>query len=151
MTDGRLTKEYKYYDVSYDAGGTQSPDENQPAMLAAAIPAGQPYDEITYVYDNDGRLTGKTVVEVDEDGTRTEEIKLEYVYNEASGVISVEASAQVGVTLNGRCIGLTDNSAFSVCTIGGQVLAAGVTQYTFAEPGIYVVTSGNVKTKVLVK
>lgn len=151
LTDGRLTKEYKYYDVSYEGGGTQSPDENQPAMLAAAIPAGQPYDEITYVYDNDGRLTGKTVVEVDEDGTRTEEIKLEYVYNEASGVISVEASAQVGVTLNGRCIGLTDNSAFSVCTIGGQVLAAGVTQYTFAEPGIYVVTSGNVKTKVLVK
>ena len=120
-------------------------------MLAATIPAGQAYDEITYKYDADGRLTGKTEISVDENGTRTEDITLEYTYDETSGITSVEATANAGITLNGRRIGLSDNSAFSVCTLGGQVLAAGVTQYTFASPGIYIVNAGNVKAKVLVK
>lgn len=103
------------------------------------------------MYDADGRLAGKTEVSVDEDGTRTEEIKLEYTYDETSGITSVEANAQVGVTLDGRRIGLSDNSAFSVYTIGGQVIAAGVTSYTFSSPGIYIVNAAGIKTKVSVK
>lgn len=151
LTDGRLTKEYKYYEPSYGHGGTVDPQEPETAMRAASIPQGQAYDEITYVYDADGRLAGKTEVSVDEDGTRTEEIKLEYTYDETSGITSVEANAQVGVTLDGRRIGFSDNSAFSVYTIGGQVIAAGVTSYTFSSPGIYIVNAAGIKTKVSVK
>lgn len=151
LTDGRLTKEYKYYELASAGGPADSPETRTAAMFAATIPAGQAYDEITYRYDAEGRLAGKTEISVDEEGTRTEDITLEYTYDEATGITSVEASAGVGVTLTGRRIGFTDNSAFSVCTIGGQVLAAGVTQYTFSSPGIYIVNAGNVKTKVLVK
>lgn len=151
LTDGRLTKEYIYYPP---LGSPSVPDEPQAqatAMRAASIPEGQAYDEITYVYDADGRLAGKTEVSVDENGTRTEEITLEYKYDEASGIASVEADAKVGVTLDGRRIGLSDNSAFSVCTVGGQVIAAGVTSYTFNSPGIYIINAGGITTKVAVK
>lgn len=151
LADGRLVKEYKYYDIGYGTVSPDKPETRAAAMLAATIPAGQAYDEITYKYDAEGRLAGKTEVSVDENGTRTEDISLEYTYDEATGIASVEATANAGITLNGRRIGLTDNSAFSVCTIGGQVLAAGVTQYTFVSPGIYIVSAGNVKAKVLVK
>lgn len=33
---------------------------------------GRPYYEISYTYDSDGRLTGRTEVSVSSDGTRTE-------------------------------------------------------------------------------
>lgn len=151
LTGGRLTKEYKYYDVAQDIGPEVDPEMRVAAVLSADIPAGQAYDEITYRYDAEGRLAGKTEISVDENGTRTEDISLEYTYDEATGIASVEATANAGITLNGRRIGLSDNSAFSVCTLGGQVLASGVTQYTFASPGIYIVNAGNVKAKVLVK
>lgn len=151
LTDGRLTKEYKYYDISQDIGPVVPDEQQATAMRAASIPEGQAYDEITYVYDADGRLAGKTEVSVDENGTRTEEITLEYKYDEASGIASVEADAKVGVTLDGRRIGLSDNSAFSVCTVGGQVIAAGVTSYTFNSPGIYIINAGGITTKVAVK
>ena len=151
LTGGRLTKEYKYYDVAQEIGPEVDPEMRAAAMLSADIPAGQAYDEITYKYDAEGRLAGKTEISVDENGTRTEDISLEYTYDEATGITSVEATANAGITLNGRRIGLSDNSAFCVCTLGGQVLAARVTQYTFASPGIYIVNAGNVKTKVLVK
>lgn len=151
LTGGRLTKEYKYYDVAQEIGPEVDPEMRAAAVLSADIPAGQAYDEITYKYDAEGRLAGKTEISVDENGTRTEDISLEYTYDEATGITSVEATANAGITLNGRRIGLSDNSAFSVCTLGGQVLASGVTQYTFASPGIYIVNAGNVKTKVLVK
>lgn len=151
LTDGRLTREYKYYDVAQDVGSPVEPETRAAVMLTADIPAGQAYDEITYKYDAEGRLTGKTEVSVDSDGTRTEEITLEYKYDEASGIASVEADAKVGVTLDGRRIGLSDNSAFSVCTVGGQVIAAGVTSYTFNSPGIYIINAGGIATKVAVK
>ena len=151
LTDGRLTREYKYYDVAQDVGSPVEPETRAAVMLTADIPAGQAYDEITYKYDAEGRLTGKTEVSVDENGTRTEEITLEYKYDEASGIASVEADAKVGVTLDGRRIGLSDNSAFSVCTVGGQVIAAGVTSYTFNSPGIYIINVGGITTKVAVK
>lgn len=151
LTDGRLTREYKYYDVAQDVGSPVEPETRAAVMLTADIPAGQAYDEITYKYDAEGRLTGKTEVSVDSDGTRTEEITLEYKYDEASGIASVEADAKVGVTLDGRRIGLSDNSAFSVCTVGGQVIAAGVTSYTFNSPGIYIINAGGITTKVAVK
>lgn len=151
LTGGRLTKEYKYYDIGYGTVSPDNPEMRAAAVLSADIPAGQAYDEITYKYDAEGRLAGKTEISVDENGTRTEDISLEYTYDEATGITSVEATTNAGITLNGRRIGLSDNSAFSVCTLGGQVLASGVTQYTFASPGIYIVNAGNVKTKVLVK
>ena len=151
LTDGRLTREYKYYDVAQDVGSPVEPETRAAVMLTADIPAGQAYDEITYKYDAEGRLTGKTEVSVDSDGTRTEEITLEYKYDEASGIASVEADAKVGVTLDGRRIGLSDNSAFSVCTVSGQVIAAGVTSYTFNSPGIYIINAGGITTKVAVK
>ena len=151
LTDGRLTKEYKYYDIGQEIGPDVPNEQQATAMRAASIPEGQAYDEITYVYDADGRLAGKTEVSVDENGTRTEEITLEYKYDEASGIASVEADAKVGVTLDGRRIGLSDNSAFSVCTVGGQVIAAGVTSYTFNSPGIYIINAGGITTKVAVK
>lgn len=137
--------------MAQEIGPEVDPEMRAAAMLSADIPAGQAYDEITYKYDAEGRLAGKTEISVDENGTRTEDISLEYTYDEATGITSVEATANAGITLNGRRIGLSDNSAFSVCTLGGQVLASGVTQYTFASPGIYIVNAGNVKTKVLVK
>lgn len=151
LTDGRLTKEYKYYDIAQEIGPDVPNEQQATAMRAASIPEGQAYDEITYVYDADGRLAGKTEVSVDENGTRTEEITLEYKYDEASGIASVEADAKVGVTLDGRRIGLSDNSAFSVCTVGGQVIAAVVTSYTFNSPGIYIINAGGITTKVAVK
>ena len=151
LADGRLVKEYKYYEIGYGTVSPDKPETRTAAMLAADIPAGQAYDEITYRYDAEGRLAGKTEVSVDENGERTEDITLEYTYDETSGITSVEATAGAGINLTGRRIGLSDNSAFSVCTLGGQVLAAGVTQYTFASPGIYIVNAGNVKAKVLVK
>ena len=151
LTDGRLTKEYKYYDIAQEIGPDVPNEQQATAMRAASIPEGQAYDEITYVYDADGRLAGKTEVSVDENGTRTEEITLEYKYDEASGIASVEADAKVGVTLDGRRIDLSDNSAFSVCTVGGQVIAAGVTSYTFNSPGIYIINAGGITTKVAVK
>ncbi len=151
LTDGRLTKEYKYYDIGQIAGPVVPDEQQATAMRAASIPEGQAYDEITYVYDADGRLAGKTEVSVDENGTRTEEITLEYKYDEASGIASVEADAKVGVTLDGRRIGLSDNSAFSVCTVSGQVIAAGVTSYTFNSSGIYIINAGGITTKVAVK
>lgn len=151
LADGRLVKEYKYYDIGYGTVSPDKPETRTAAMLAATIPAGQAYDEITYKYDAEGRLAGKTEVSVDENGERTEDISLEYTYDKTSGITSVEATAGAGINLTGRRIGLSDNSAFSVCTLGGQVLAAGVTQYTFASPGIYIVNAGNVKAKVLVK
>lgn len=151
LTDGRLTKEYKYYDIAQEIGPDVPNEQQATAMRAASIPEGQAYDEITYVYDADGRLAGKTEVSVDENGTRTEEITLEYKYDEASGIASVEADAKAGVTLDGRRIGLSDNSAFSVCTVGGQVIAAGVTSYTFNSPGIYIINAGGITTKVAVK
>ena len=61
------------------------------------------------------------------------------------------ADAKVGVTLDGRRIGLSDNSAFSVCTVSGQVIAAGVTSYTFNSSGIYIINAGGITTKVAVK
>ena len=151
LTDGRLTKEYIYYPPLSSPSVPDEPQAQATAMRAASIPEGQAYDEITYVYDADGRLAGKTEVSVDENGTRTEEITLEYKYDEASGIASVEADAKVGVTLDGRRIGLSDNSAFSVCTVGGQVIAAGVTSYTFNSPGIYIINAGGITTKVAVK
>lgn len=151
LTDGRLTREYKYYDVAQDVGSPVEPETRAAVMLTADIPAGQAYDEITYKYDAEGRLAGKTEVSVDENGTRTEGITLEYKYDEASGIASVEADAKAGVTLDGRRIGLSDNRAFSVCTVGGQVIAAGVTSYTFNSPGIYIINAGGITTKVAVK
>lgn len=148
LTDGRLTKEYRYDYELQSGGGSAEPSK---ATRAASIPEGQAYSEITYLYDTDGRLAGKTEVSVDENGTRTEEIKLEYKYDEASGIASVEADAKVGVNLDGRRIGLSDNSAFSVCTISGQVVAAGVTSYTFHTPGIYIINAGGITAKVSVK
>lgn len=147
----RLTREYKYHGILHSPVEPEGPAGQGMQAYTVSVPEGEAYDEITYVYDSNGRLTGKTEVSVDENGTRTETINLEYTYDDTSGIATVEATSKAGITLNGRRIGISDNSEFCVCTIGGQVIAAGVTSYTFNSPGIYIVNAAGIKTKVSVK
>lgn len=158
LSDGKLVREYKYYDVG--SGNTFQPGDSEGSgsvyvpdygTRSVSIPDGQVYDEITYMYDEKGRFAGKKEVSVDEDGTRTEEIILEYKYNEALGIASAELEAKAGVTVNGRTIGLSDGSRFSICTIGGQKIADGVDSFTFSSAGVYIVVSDGITVKVLIK
>lgn len=118
---------------------------------AATVPAGLAYDEITYTYDSRGRIAGRTEVSVSEDGTRTEEVKLEYTYNEAAAIATAEATAKAGVRLTGRTLGMADGSRFSVYNAAGKLLAEGTTEFTPAAAGIYIVKAGGLTAKVAVR
>lgn len=151
LEDSRLVREYIYYDEVYNHGPDMPDETPLAAMRTVSVPDGQAYTEITYAYDTQGRLAGKSEVSVDDTGKRTEEIKLEYVYTEPAGIVSVEALAQAGVSIDGRRIGLSAGMPFTVCTVGGQVLATGATQYTLPASGIYIISSDNLKVKIAVR
>lgn len=151
LADGRLVRRYVYRNEGVPGSSTGPSRPAAPVSRAATVPAGQAYDEISYAYDSHGRLTGRTEVSVSSDGTRTEEIKLEYTYNETLGVASANATAKAGVTLNGRALGTTDGSPISVFSADGRALAEGVTSFTPASAGIYVVKCGSLTVKVAVR
>ncbi len=147
LKGSRLLKEYKYYDIAYSAGGSMGSTE---VTRTVTIPAGQAYDEISYLYDDGGLLVGQQLVSVDEEGVRTGEVTLEYRYD-TTGVIYTELTAQGRICLNGRTLGLDNEATFSIWTVSGQTLAAGVSSYTFDQPGIYVITTGSTSMKLTVK
>ena len=123
--------------------------------MAVGLPSGSEgqtaYEEITYHYADNGLPTGRTIVAVDENGERTEEISIEYKYDPASGITAPEISATSGATLNGRTLGLADGAVFSVYDMQGRLLAANTASYTFTEGGVYVVTVNGSSFKLSVK
>lgn len=150
----RLIKEYIYFDTLSD-GSPAEPTESAQRTVAVALPSGSEgqtaYEEITYHYADNGLPTGRTIVAVDENGERTEEISIEYKYDPASGITAPEISATSGAMLNGRTLGLADGAVFSVYDMQGRLLAANTASYTFTEGGVYVVTVNGSSFKLSVK
>lgn len=151
VAGGRLVRQYIYHEADYGNAGPTTGSGNAGMSRAATVPAGLAYDEITYAYDSQGRIAGRTEVSVSEDGTRTEEVKLEYTYNEAAAIATAEATAKAGVRLTGRTLGMADGSRFSVYNAAGQLLAEGTTEFTPAAAGIYIVKAGGLTAKVAVR
>lgn len=151
VAGGRLVRQYIYHEADYGNAGPTTGSGNAGMSRAATVPAGLAYDEITYTYDSRGRIAGRTEVSVSEDGTRTEEVKLEYTYNEAAAIATAEATAKAGVRLTGRTLGMADGSRFSVYNAAGQLLAEGTTEFTPAAAGIYIVKAGGLTAKVAVR
>lgn len=151
VAGGRLVRQYIYHKADYGNAGPTTGSGNAGMSRAATVPAGLAYDEITYTYDSRGRIAGRTEVSVSEDGTRTEEVKLEYTYNEAAAIATAEATAKAGVRLTGRTLGMADGSRFSVYNAAGQLLAEGTTEFTPAAAGIYIVKAGGLTAKVAVR
>lgn len=151
VAGGRLVRQYIYHEADYGNAGPTTGSGNAGMSRAATVPAGLAYDEITYTYDSRGRIAGRTEVSVSEDGTRTEEVKLEYTYNEAAAIATAEATAKAGVRLTGRTLGMADGSRFSVYNAAGQLLAEGATEFTPAAAGIYIVKAGGLTAKVAVR
>ncbi len=150
----RLIKEYIYFnisDVDTPEGGvgvkgnvvnTAARSETDPQTL---------YEEVTYHYADNGLPTGRTVVAVDENGSRTEEISIEYKYDPTSGINAPEFSATQGASLNGRTLGIADGGVFCVYDVQGRLLVANTTSYTFATAGVYVITVNGNSFKMSVK
>lgn len=147
LKGNQIQKEYKYYDMEYSSNGMGNVGDGTRAI---AIPAGQAYDEVSYIYNDNGLLIGQQLVSVDRDGVRTGEITLEYKYD-ANGIVHTEMSAQGHVCLNGRILGLDNGATFSIYTTSGQALAANVTSYEFAQRGIYIIVTNNTSIKLSVK
>ncbi len=155
LEDGKLVKEFQYYEEFLEVSPEPAEGDSTRAMLPRRVTVtdsqGYAYDEIVYLYNDDGLLIGRTLTEVSEDGTREEQISVEYKYD-PTGVTSREASAGVGVQINGRRLGICDpEQTFSVTTLGGAQLASGAREFTFGTPGIYLVTVNGKTMKLLVK
>lgn len=147
----RLLKEYKYYDMSSSAGAAGSSSVGSETTRAVTIPVGQIYDEISYIYNEDGLLTGIKILSVDSDGTVEGEVKLEYKYD-ATGIASTEIAASAQVTLNGRTLGINKEGVrFSLYETDGKCLASDVSDYTVSKSGIYVVVVNGKSIKLTVK
>lgn len=106
--------------------------------------------EVEYFYSQYGLLVGQTLTDISADGKRTENISIEYKYDEATGIGTYEATT-AKMQLSGRSLGLTDGTTFSVYTLGGIQLAANVADYTFASSGVYIVKVGGKSVKFTVK
>lgn len=147
LRDGRLMREYVYHDDVYYPNVEPSQVK---AAASIALPEDQSYDIITWTYSPQGLPVGRSFVSVDEDGTRSEEIVVEYVYDPATGIASAIVGGAKGITLDGRTLGMASGSAFSVYDMSGRVLASDVSTYTFASSGTYIVAtpSGSVKVAV---
>lgn len=131
---GKLLKEIVYEDVAYDnVGGSTN------GAKRVAIPTGQPYKEITYVYDDNGLVVGQTVTTVDEHGTTTDEVIVEVKYDPTSGINNMTVSTGGKLSISGRTVGLTDGQTFSVFTLDGTRLAANVLSFKFPKAGIYMI------------
>lgn len=150
----RLIKEYIYFEPSYEVQPGEPNEVKGSAANTAARSETDPqtlYEEVTYHYADNGLPTGRTVVAVDENGSRTEEISIEYKYDPTSGINAPEFSATQGASLNGRTLGIADGGVFCVYDVQGRLLAANTTSYTFATAGVYVITVNGNSFKMSVK
>lgn len=106
--------------------------------------------EVEYIYSQYGLLVGQILTDISADGKRTENISIEYKYDEATGIGTYEATT-AKMQLSGRSLGLTDGTTFSVYTLDGTQLAANVADYTFASSGVYIVKVGGKSVKLTVR
>ena len=149
LQNGRLMKEIIYEDMAYVNGSDNGGSMQAPSRVA--IPTGNPYTEITYSYDENGLVNGQSVTTVDKDGTKTDETKVEVIYNPASGIETVNATSGKNLSLNGRTLGIS-NGSFSVYSLDGTLLATDAQSFQFQQGGTFIVRSNGGKTiKVNVK
>lgn len=139
-----LKKEYIYLD------NTSSVTPQTSVAPVAKAADGVECTEVEYFYSQYGLLVGQTLTDISADGKRTENISIEYKYDEATGIGTYEATT-AKMQLSGRSLGLTDGTTFSVYTLGGIQLAANVADYTFASSGVYIVKVGGKSVKFTVK
>lgn len=139
-----LKKEYIYLD------NTSSVTPQASVAPVAKAADGVECTEVEYFYSQYGLLVGQTLTDISADGKRTENISIEYKYDEATGIGTYEATT-AKMQLSGRSLGLTDGTTFSVYTLGGKQLAANVADYTFASSGVYIVKVGGKSVKLTVK
>lgn len=139
-----LKKEYIYLD------NTSSVTPQTSVAPVAKAADGVECTEVEYFYSQYGLLVGQTLTDISADGKRTENISIEYKYDEATGIGTYEATT-AKMQLSGRSLGLTDGTTFSVYTLDGKQLAANVADYTFASSGVYIVKVGGKSVKLTVK
>lgn len=139
-----LKKEYIYLD------NTSSVTPQTSVAPVAKVTDGVECTEVEYIYSQYGLLVGQILTDISADGKRTENISIEYKYDEATGIGTYEATT-AKMQLSGRSLGLTDGTTFSVYTLGGIQLAANVADYTFASSGVYIVKVGGKSVKLTVK
>lgn len=139
-----LKKEYIYLD------NTSSVTPQASVAPVAKAADGVECTEVEYFYSQYGLLVGQTLTDISADGKRTENISIEYKYDEATGIGTYEATT-AKMQLSGRSLGLTDGTTFSVYTLDGTLLAANVADYTFASSGVYIVKVGGKSVKLTVK
>lgn len=139
-----LKKEYIYLD------NTSSVTPQASVAPVAKAADGVECTEVEYFYSQYGLLVGQTLTDISADGKRTENISIEYKYDEATGIGTYEATT-AKMQLSGRSLGLTDGTTFSVYTLGGIQLAANVADYTFASSGVYIVKVGGKSVKLTVR
>lgn len=139
-----LKKEYIYLD------NTSSVTPQTSVAPVAKATDGVECTEVEYFYSQYGLLVGQILTDISADGKRTENISIEYKYDEATGIGTYEATT-AKMQLSGRSLGLTDGTTFSVYTLGGKQLAANVADYTFASSGVYIVKVGGKSVKLTVK
>lgn len=139
-----LKKEYIYLD------NTSSVTLQTSVAPVAKAADGVECTEVEYFYSQYGLLVGQTLTDISADGKRTENISIEYKYDEATGIGTYEATT-AKMQLLGRSLGLTDGTTFSVYTLDGTQLAANVADYTFASSGVYIVKVGGKSVKLTVK
>lgn len=139
-----LKKEYIYLDNA----STETPQTSVAPVAKAAD--GVECTEVEYIYSQYGLLVGQILTDISADGKRTENISIEYKYDEATGIGTYEATT-AKMQLSGRSLGLTDGTTFSVYTLDGTQLAANVADYTFASSGVYIVKVGGKSVKLTVR
>lgn len=139
-----LKKEYIYLD------NTSSVTPQTSVAPVAKAADGVECTEVEYIYSQYGLLVGQILTDISADGKRTENIRIEYKYDEATGIGTYEATT-AKMQLSGRSLGLTDGTTFSVYTLGGIQLAANVADYTFASSGVYIVKVGGKSVKLTVR
>lgn len=139
-----LKKEYIYLD------NTSSVTPQTSVAPVAKAADGVECTEVEYIYSQYGLLVGQTLTDISADGKRTENISIEYKYDEATGIGTYEATT-AKMQLSGRSLGLTDGTTFSVYTLDGTQLAANVADYTFASSGVYIVKVGGKSVKLTVR
>lgn len=139
-----LKKEYIYLDNA----STETPQTSVAPVAKAADDI--KCIEVEYIYSQYGLLVGQILTDISADGKRTENISIEYKYDEATGIGTYEATT-AKMQLSGRSLGLTDGTTFSVYTLDGTQLAANVADYTFASSGVYIVKVGGKSVKLTVR
>lgn len=152
LEDSRLVAEYVYMDEDYSTGEV-SPDvsgEESQAKRASSTD-GLSYKKITYTYNEDGYLSGKSITTVDSDGTTTEEIVAEYVYDTSTVITDINVSTNTGTTLDGRTLSIGNGASMTIFTTDGRILASGVSSYTLPSAGLYIIKTGKTTVKVVAK